>query len=60
MVRIKHNLKATQDGQKSYGDKNMAAREFKVGEHVILKVKLKNISLKLGSCINLVARYWTE
>jgi hypothetical protein len=35
----------------------MTAREFKVGEHVLLKVKPKKISLKLGSCTKLVARF---
>ena len=55
MVKIKHNLKATQDRQKVYVDKNMTIREFKVGEHVLLKVKPKKISLKLGSCTKFVA-----
>jgi hypothetical protein len=46
MVKIKQNLKATQDRQKSYADKNKTYREFKVGEHVFLKVKPKKSSLK--------------
>jgi hypothetical protein len=41
VVKIKKNLKATQDRQKVYVDKNMTTREFKVGEHVLLKVKPK-------------------
>jgi hypothetical protein len=53
MVRIKQNLKAYQDIQKIYADKNKMAREFKVGEHVLLKVKPKKSSLKLVSCTNL-------
>jgi hypothetical protein len=53
MVRIKHNLRVAQDRQKSYADKNMKTREFKVGENVVLKVKPKNSSLKLSSCTNL-------
>jgi hypothetical protein len=56
MVRIKKNLKAAQDRQKIYADKNKTTREFKVGEHVLLKVKPKKISLKLGSCKKLAAR----
>jgi hypothetical protein len=35
----------------------MIAGEFKVGEHVLLKVKPKKISLKLGSCTKMVARF---
>jgi hypothetical protein len=57
MVRIKQNLKEAQDREKIYADKNRTSREFKVGQHVLLKVKPKNISLKLGSCTNLVARF---
>jgi hypothetical protein len=49
MVKIKQNLKASQDRQKVYADKNKTTREFKVREHVPLKVKPKKISLKLGS-----------
>jgi hypothetical protein len=50
VVKIKQNLKETQDRQKVYVDKNMTAREFKVGEHVLFKVDPKKTSLKLGSC----------
>jgi hypothetical protein len=57
MVRIKKNLKAAQDRQQIYADKNMTSREFKVGEHVILKVKPKKISLNLGSCTKLATRF---
>jgi hypothetical protein len=58
MGKIKHNLKATQDRQKTYADKNMTAREFKVGEHVLLKVKPKKSSLKLGNCTKLATRFY--
>jgi hypothetical protein len=49
MVKIKQNLKATQDRQKSYAYKSMTTREFKVGEHVFLKVKPNKSSLKLDN-----------
>jgi hypothetical protein len=58
MVKIKQNLKETQDRHKCYADKNMKAREFKVGENVFLRVKPKKISLKLGSCTKLAARFY--
>jgi hypothetical protein len=35
----------------------MKTREFKVGENVLLRVKPKKISLKLGSCIKLTTRF---
>jgi hypothetical protein len=35
----------------------MKSREFKVGENVVLKVKPKKSSLKLGSCTKIVATF---
>jgi hypothetical protein len=57
MVKIKKNLIIAQDRQKSYVDRNRTNREFKVGEHVFLKVKSKRIFLKLGSFPKLAVRY---
>ena len=48
MIRIKQNLKATQDRQKSCADKNRTHREFKVGDHVFLKLKTNRSSLEAG------------
>jgi hypothetical protein len=39
MVKIRQNLKVAQDREKSYADKRRTHREFKVEEHVFLKVK---------------------
>jgi hypothetical protein len=57
VVKIKKNLNATRDRQKVYANKNMTVREFKVGEHVLLKVKPKKSSLKMDSCTKLAARF---
>jgi hypothetical protein len=57
VVKIKKNLKEAQDRKKVYAEKNRIDREFKVGEHVLLKVKPKKISLKLGSCTKLATRF---
>jgi hypothetical protein len=57
MSKIKHNLKVAQDKQKIYVDKGRTHEEFKVGDHVFLKVKANKRSLKLGNCSKLVARY---
>jgi hypothetical protein len=57
MLKIKQNLKVAQGRKKSYADKNITHREFKVGEHVFLKVKANRSSLKLGNCAKLVARF---
>ena len=58
MVRIKHNLKAIQDRHTIYENKNMTSKEFKVGDHVLLKVNPKKSSLKLGIWTNLEARFY--
>jgi hypothetical protein len=57
LLKIKQNLKAVQYRQKSYADKNRTHKEFKVGDHVFLRVKANKSSLKLGNCFKLVARY---
>ena len=57
MLKIKWNLKASQDRQKIHADKGRNHREFKVGDHVFLKVKSNRSSLKLGHCSKLEARF---
>jgi hypothetical protein len=57
IIKIKQKLKATQDRQKIYVDKGRTHREFKVGDHVFLKVKDNKSSLKLGNCSKLEAHY---
>jgi hypothetical protein len=57
MIKIKKNLKVSQDRQKIYVDKGRTHTEFKVGDHVFLKVKASRSSLKLGNCSKLAARY---
>ena len=50
VVKIRRNLKAAQDRQKSYTNKHRVNREFNVGDHVYLRVRANKSSLKLGSC----------
>jgi hypothetical protein len=57
MVKIKQNLNTVYDRKKSYTDKGRAHREFKLGDHVFLKVKEKMNSLKLGSFPKLETKY---
>jgi hypothetical protein len=57
MLKIKQNLKDAQDMYKSYVDKGRTHMEFKVGDHVFLKVKANRSSLKLRNCSKLVSRY---
>ena len=46
LLNIKKNLKASQDRKKIYADKGITHRDFKVGDHVFLKVKVIKSSLK--------------
>ena len=57
MEKIKKNLQATQDRQKSYANTNRVFRYFNMGEHVFLKVKAKRSLPRLGSCPKLATRY---
>jgi hypothetical protein len=57
MIKIKKILKAAQDRQKRYVDKGRTHREFKVGDHVFLKVKANRSSLKSGNYSKLAACY---
>ena len=50
IVKIRKNLKETQDIQKSYVYKHRAKIEFNVGDHVYLRVREDKSSLKLGIC----------
>jgi hypothetical protein len=57
MIKIKQNLKVAQDRKTSYVDKGRTHREFKVGDHVFLKVKANGSSLNMGNCSKLAVRY---
>jgi hypothetical protein len=57
MIKIKQNLKVSQYRKKIYANKNRTHKEFKVGDHVFLKVKSNRSSLKLGSCTKMEARF---
>jgi hypothetical protein len=50
ILKIKQNLKAAQDMQKIYVDKGITHMEFKVGDHVLLKVEANKGFLKLENC----------
>lgn len=57
IVKIRKNLKVTHDRHKSYVDLKRSHKEFKVSEHVYLRVRARKRSLKLGSCAKLTPRY---
>jgi hypothetical protein len=55
VTKIKRNLKVAQDMQKSYANKSRTHKEFKVGDHVYLRVKPRRSPLKMGTCAKLAA-----
>jgi hypothetical protein len=57
MLNILKNLKAAQDRKKSCVDKGRTHREFKVVDHIFLKVRARRSSLKLGKCSKLATHY---
>jgi len=59
-LTVKHvqsNLKIAQDRKKSNANLDRTQREFQVGEHVFVRVKLRKNSFKLGNCANLAPKY---
>ena len=56
--KVQGNLKIVQDRQKSQADLKITPKEFQVGEHVFIKVRPKNSSLRLVSCSKLEPRYY--
>jgi hypothetical protein len=57
ILKIKQNIKVAQYMKKNYDDKGITHREFKVSDHVLLKVKANIIYLKLGNYSKLAAKY---
>ena len=55
--KIRQNLKASQDRQKVFADKKRTYREFKVGDHMYVRIKLKKITLRWASCAKLAPRF---
>ena len=57
MKHVQSNLKTTQDRQKSHADLKITLKEFRVGEHVFVKVKPRKRSFKLGICAKLAPKH---
>jgi len=57
LIKIKKNMKITQYRQKIYVENKRNHIEFKVGDHVYLRVKPKRSSLRMGTCAKLEPRY---
>ena len=47
-----------QDRQKNCADKNRIPREFKVGDHVYLRIRPQRSSLRMGTCAKLAPGFY--
>ena len=54
---IKMNLKVEHDRHKIYAYQQWVFKEFQVGEHVYLHIKLKRIYLRIGLCAKLTSQF---
>jgi hypothetical protein len=57
VTQIKQNLKVAQNRQKIYANQNKTPREFKMEDHVYLRIKPRRSSLKMGACAKLAPWY---
>jgi hypothetical protein len=57
VTQIKQNLKVAQNRQKSYADQKRTPTEFKTGDHIYLRVRLRKSSLKMRTCAKLSPQY---
>jgi hypothetical protein len=58
VIHIKKNMKTAQDRKKSYADRKRTPREFKIGDHVYLKIRPRKSSLRIGLCAKMAPRYF--
>jgi hypothetical protein len=58
VIQIKQNLKVAQNRQKICVNRKRTPREFKMGDHVYLRVGPRNISLRMGACAKLAPWYF--
>eukprot|EP00253_Pinus_taeda_P019441 PITA_19441 len=56
--RVRTNLKAAQDRQKSFVDRRRRFREFQVGDHVFVRIQPRRSTLQWSGCAKLAPRYF--
>eukprot|EP00253_Pinus_taeda_P032736 PITA_32736 len=55
--RIRANLKAAQDRQKSFSNRKRRFKEYQVGDHVYIRIQAKKSTLQWSGCAKLAPRY---
>eukprot|EP00253_Pinus_taeda_P015083 PITA_15083 len=56
--RVRANLKAAQDRQKSFADKKRRFKEYQVGDHVFVRIQARRSTLQWSGCAKLAPRYF--
>jgi hypothetical protein len=54
VTQVNKNIKVAQDRKKRYANNKMSHNEFKVGDHLYLRIKPRRSSLRMGTCANMV------
>jgi hypothetical protein len=57
VIQIRKILNISRDRQTSYADKKRTPKEFKTEDHVSLRVRPRNSSLRMGACSKLAPWY---
>lgn len=58
MQKIKQKIKIAQDRQNNYADETRTHKEFKIGDHVYLRVKPRKYTLRIGTCDKMETRFY--
>eukprot|EP00253_Pinus_taeda_P013025 PITA_13025 len=56
--RVRANLKAAQDRQKNFADRRRRFTEYKVGDHVFVRIQTRRSTLQWSGCAKLAPRYF--
>eukprot|EP00253_Pinus_taeda_P010216 PITA_10216 len=56
--RVRANLKATQDRQKSFADRKRRFTKYKIGDHVFVRIQARRSTLQWSGCAKLAPRYF--
>eukprot|EP00253_Pinus_taeda_P010542 PITA_10542 len=56
--RVRANLKAAQDRQKSFANRKRRFTEYKVGDHVFVRIQTRRSTLQWSGCAKLAPRYF--
>ena len=56
--KVRANLKAAQDRQKSFADRKIRFKEYQIGDHVFVRIQARRSTLQWSGCTKLAPRYF--